>query len=186
MSEVKTMTREEIVAQIGDTTRTATGVNLPDGWYKVAGLQERDASITVPGEPAADANSEATEETTNNVKWLDCHLHGVGGLKSGAISGGRLASAGFKEKPERGATSGKWFYPGVPINSCFDGSLADLLFNMQGKYVKIKGVKGRVPKFKLSSWDTEAKAKAGAAKGFSDKMFYRVEQISETEPAIKR
>jgi hypothetical protein len=161
MSENKVFTKDDLKEHVKGSTKHLGKVTLPSGLYRVSHLELKNSDID-----------------GTNRKWADVHL--VGATKSGVISGTRFASKGFSKTPVKGNTKNKYYYPSEPIDSCYEGDLADLLVEIQGKQIQIEAVTGAVPNFPLASWDTKADAEKAAVKGFSDKQFMRITKILQT------
>jgi hypothetical protein len=167
MAEQVRFTKEELAGYANGSTKNMGKVTLPSGKYRVERLEKREQEI---------ANAEGVKETR---KWIDVHLTGIGSTtKSGTISGSRFATAGFADKPVKGNTSGNWYFPSMPIGSCYEGDLADLLVDIQGKEIEIVVIDGKTPKFPLKSWKTKEEAETEGKKGFNTKQFMRINKIS--------
>ena len=160
MSEIIIYRKEDLLDWAKGSTKHMGKVTLPSGRYRVTRLEKREQEIQ--GEKR---------------KWIDVHLSGKD--KSGVVSATRFASAGFEEKPVKGRLKGTYYFPSKPIEACFEGDLADLLVEIQGKDVEIVAVEGSVPSFPLKSFATEKEALDMAKKesAFSKKQFMRITKI---------
>lgn len=163
MAEIKVFTKEELKGYANGSTKNMGKVTLPSGKYRVERLELREQMI------------KGADGTEDNRKWVDVHLSGV--AKSGVISGSRFATAGFAKEPVKGNTSGNYYFPSVAIGSCYEGDLADMLVDIQGKDIEIVIVEGNTPKFTLKSWKTKEEAKTASAAGWNAKQFMRVSKI---------
>ena len=158
MSEKRIFAKEDLVAYAKGSTKTMGKVTLPSGKYRVSHLELREVEI----------NGEKR-------KFVDVHL--VGKEKSGVVSATRFATCGFSKEPVQGRVKQKWYYPSKGIEACYEGDLADLLVEIQGKEIEIMSVPGFTPNFPLSSWATKKEAEEASKPGFAEKNFMRITKI---------
>ena len=158
MSEKRIFAKEDLLDYAKGSTKTMGKVTLPSGKYRVSHLELR--KVEINGE---------------DRKFVDVHL--VGKDKSGVVSASRFATAGFSKEPVQGRVKQKWYFPSKAIESCYEGDLADLLVEIQGKEIEIAVVQGFTPNFPLSSWTTKKDAEEAAKAGFAEKNFMRITRI---------
>jgi len=174
MAETKPFTKEDIASYAKGSTKDRGKVTLPSGTYRVSHLEKREEKIV-------NAKGEST------ARWIDVHVVGVGTNKfAGSFSGTRFATAGFDKTPTLGRVKNKWYYATKPINSIYQGDLADLLVEIQGKEIKITSILGQTPIFDLGSWETKAKAEEAAKAGFAEKQFLRIDEINLPVPVTAK
>lgn len=162
--ETKVFNKEEIADYAKGNTKESGKVTLLSGKYLVSRLEKRSEDIG-----------------GDTRKWMDVHVVGLNVNKSGSFSGSRMANAGFEKTPVKGQTKGKWYFPTKGIKAVYEGDLADLLVDIQGKVITIEVVNGFTPKFALSSWDTKEAAETAAKTGWAEKQFIRIVKIESAK-----
>lgn len=144
-------------------------VTLNPGTYHVSKLEKVEADI----------EDVATKKKINR-KWINITLLNSSG-EGATFSASRLASGGFDTEPVKGALKGKWYYPTIQPDHCLQMSVADILYQIQGKNITIRTMEGNVPAFQLGSWDTKEEATKAGKLGFRKRQFITIDAVSEPD-----